>query len=444
MKGCEINVVLSFSSDFPQMSATDLKSGQQQPAASVNVSVRWEPENYTSEQTEDCPDMKNSHPDSSPANGNDQSDQEILVAIEDDEVKEECDLNMPLTVKKPFKGPICLSGFSSKKTMVRHIKKHPRDKSSSYQCQVCDRHFCHKSEFIIHTRIHKGTKPYKCQSFDQRDSLLIDSLKHTEEKPYQCFSEEVDAEMCLRSATPASKIEAELDSGQDGSYNGMQTLPLTITPYDKSEFDQESLQPLCLYQIQTVADIDKDASAAFPVDHIKTEPAGPDGGVSDSTTDYQPLLSVNPSEQSEGETEPKHLNMKNILPRSASGKATKLIVQFEAGTSEKPYKCPFCTKCFSLTKTLIRHVKIHREDKPYQCQFCGRNFCQKSDLVNHTRIHTGERPYQCQDCHKSFTQKGNLVVHMRKHTGGKPYQCQERSSSFGQRSSLECHMQSHT
>ncbi|XP_076615297.1 uncharacterized protein LOC143338636 [Chaetodon auriga] len=446
-----LDVAKSHSEDSSQMSTTDVKlqPGQQQPAGSVNISVCWEPENTISEQTQYCPNMNNTHPGSSSASENDESDQDILVDIEEDDVKQECDVNIPLNflkVKKPFKCPVCLSGFSSKKTMVRHIKKHPENKSSLYQCQFCDRHFCHKSEFIIHTRAHKGTKPYKCQdcdkSFDQRDRLLVHKQKHTEKKAYQCFSEKVDAEIHLRSVTPAGRIEEELDFRQDES--GIKTFPLTITPYDKSEFDQESLQPLCLYQIQTVADIDKEASAALTVDHIKTEPIAADGGLLDSTADDQPLLSVIPGEQSKSETEPKHLNIKNILPRRPSGKSTELVVQFEAGTAQKPYKCPCCTKCFSLTKTLIRHIKIHTEDKPYQCQFCGRNFCQKSDLVNHTRIHTGERPFQCQECHKSFAQKGNLVVHMRKHTGEKRYQCQECSCIFGEKSTLECHMQSHT
>ncbi|XP_049916247.1 zinc finger protein 37 homolog [Epinephelus moara] len=419
-----LDAAKSHSEDSLQVSATDVKlqPGQHQPAASVNVSVSWEePENTMSEPTEPCPSTNNTH---HPASETDQSDQEILVDIEDDDdVKQECDLNMPLKilkVKKPFKCPVCFSGFSSKKTMVRHIKKHPEDNSSRYQCQFCELYFCHKSEFIIHTRTHKGTKPYKCQdcekSFDQRDSLLIHRQKHSEQKSYQCFSEKVDAETCLRSVTLGSKIEEELDCRQDNS--GIKTFPLTITPFDKSEFDQESLQPLCLYQIQTVADIDKDSSAVT-VDHIKTEPAEADGGISDSTTEDQLTLSVKSGEQAEGETEPKHINIKNILPRRPSGKSTELIIQFEAGTAQKPYKCPCCTKCFSLTKTLIRHVRIHTEDKSYQCQFCGRNFCQKSDLVNHTRIHTGERPYQCKECHKSFAQKGNLVVHMRKHTGSK-------------------------
>ncbi|XP_054454726.1 zinc finger protein 300-like [Anoplopoma fimbria] len=441
-----LDVAQSHGEDSLKMSVKDVTSPcvQQHPAASVEVSLCWEePGNATSEPAEDFPDMNQTRPDSSLASEN---DPEILINMEDDGVKPEFDPNTPLKileVKKPFQCPVCLNVFSSKETMVRHNKKHSEDNSMLYRCQFCDLCFCRISEFIVHTRTHKGAKPYKCRycekGFDERDSLLIHQQKHSEEKPYRCFSETVEAEPHLRSVTPAGKTEIELDCRQDESVS--QTFPLTITPYDKSEFYQESLQPLCLYQIQTVADIDKDSSAA--VTEIKTEPVGADSGVSDGTTDDQLVLSGHTSEQGKSETEPKRLDVKNILPRRPSGKPPEPMVQFEAGTAQKPFKCPRCSKCFSLTKTLIRHVRIHTEDKPYQCKFCGRNFCQKSDLVNHTRIHTGERPYQCQECRKSFTQKGNLVVHMRKHQREKPYQCQECSCSFTKRSYFDCHMQSH-
>ncbi|XP_008284732.1 zinc finger protein 569-like [Stegastes partitus] len=438
-----LDVAKSHSEDSIQMCATDV---QQQPPARVNFSVCWEEPDNTimSQSTEltDCPRVKSIHRHTLPATDNDQSDQDTPADSEEDDVKQECDLRSPqkpLCVKKPFKCSVCLSGFSSKKTMVRHIKKHSEDKSSFYQCQFCDSYFCHKSEFIIHTRIHKGAKPHRCQdcekSFDQRNNLFIHRQKHTEEKPYLCFSEKLGTKTHIRSVTAVSKMDSELEQRQDEA--GVKAFPLAVTPYDKSEFDQESLQPLCLYQIQTVADIDKDSSAVFAVDHIKTE-TGPDSGA-----DEQRLLSVSPAEKEAEDRQPKHLTVRNILPRRPSGKSPELIIQFEAGTAQKPYKCPCCTKCFSLTKTLIRHIKIHTEDKPYQCQFCGRNFCQKSDLVNHTRIHTGERPYQCQECNKSFAQKGNLVVHMRKHTGEKPYQCPACHCSFSQKSALDCHMQSH-
>ncbi|XP_032358766.1 zinc finger protein 182 [Etheostoma spectabile] len=434
----------SHSEDSFQMCASGVKlsSGQQQQRA---ASVCWaEPETTASEPTEDCPNMDSTHPDPSPASENDQSGQGILIDIGDDDVKQECDVNMPLDIVKMEKRPVCVSVFSSEKTTVQHIKNHPEDNLSLYQCQFCDLYFCHMSKFIIHSRTHNGAKPYTChhceKSFGERHSLLIHRQKHIEEKPYLGFIQKVEAETDLRSVTHASGME-ELACRQEDS--GINIFPCTVTPYDKSEFDQESLQPLSLYQIQTVADIDKDSSAAATVDPIKAEPAGTDVGVSDGAMYDQLLLSVSPSEQGDGKTEPKHRNINNILQSRPSRKSAELNVPFEAGTTQKPHKCPCCTKCFSSTKTLLRHVRTHTEDKAYQCHLCGRNFCQKSDLVNHTRIHTGERPYQCPECPKSFAQKGNLVVHMRKHARDKLYQGQEPSWSCSQRSSFDCQMQSH-
>ncbi|XP_069578589.1 zinc finger protein 260-like isoform X1 [Brachyistius frenatus] len=411
-----LDVAKSHSEDSFQMCAPD----EQQPPASVNVSVSWEEADNS---TASLPTELTDSP-SSPATDDDD--------CEEDDVKQEQDLNTPLKilkVKKPFQCPVGPSRFSSKKTMGRHVKKHPEDKSSSYRCRSCDRYFCSKAEFIIHTRIHKDTEPDQChdcgRSFEQRDSLFIHRQTHTQDTPYVRFSENLRGESHL---TPARKMESELQLRHADS--GVSSFPLAVPPYDKSEFDQESLQPLCLYQIQTFADTD--SSAALRVDQIKAE------------ADEQRLFSVNAVEQDADDKQPEHLDVRNVPPRKPSGKSPELIVQFEAGTAQKPYKCPCCTKCFSLTKTLIRHVKMHTEDKPYQCRFCGRNFCQKSDLVNHTRIHTGERPYQCQECHRSFAQKGNLVVHMRKHTSVKPYQCRECSCSFSQKASFDCHMLSHS
>ncbi|XP_041671022.1 zinc finger protein 182-like [Cheilinus undulatus] len=396
----QLDVAEGHSEDSVQMYATDVK---QRP---VSVNVCLNPENVR-EPPEDHPNENSINPRSSPASEKDHPDEEILMDVTDSHVKEECDMNTPLNLlktKKPFKCPICFSCFSSKKMMVRHFREHPEDRSSSYQCQFCPQCFFHKSEFIIHTSTHHSYSPETYQ--DQRDRQLIHQEEKSEEKLNQCLSE-----------------------------SDVKNASLNITPYDKSEFDQESLQPLCLYQIHSVTDIDKDPTAADPVNHIKTEPV--DCEVSDSTMDDSLLFSVNRGEPGES-------NRFNYLQERHSEKSNNLMVQFEAGTAQKPYKCPCCSKCFSLTKTLIRHLKIHTQDKAYQCQFCGRKFCQKSDLVNHTRIHTGERPYQCPECHKSFVQKGNLGVHMRTHAGEKPYQCPECSCSFDNKSLLEFHMQRHT
>ncbi|XP_053197108.1 zinc finger protein ZFP2-like [Scomber japonicus] len=449
----------SHSEDSLQMSDTDVKLPQNQQLRqreSVNVSVcRQEAgkSTATTEPTEEIFNGDHAHP-HSPG-----SDHEMLMDVDDyghdddgHDVKQECELPLKIPkANKPFKCPVCLSVFASKKTMVRHVKRHPEDTSLSYQCQFCERYFYQKSDFIIHTRIHKSSEDPD-QSFDQRDSPIIHSQKHTEHQTQQCFTRtselNVHPETQHSSAAPDRKIEEDLEEAGGVKMfpkkieedleeaGGVQMFPLTIAPYDKSEFEQESLQPLCVYQIQTIADIDKHSSATVPAPHIKTEPAIADSGASDTTstsTDHQLLLCGATIQDEEANC---------VLQSRASRKPPELVVQFEAG-GQKPYKCPCCSKSFSLTKTLIRHVKIHTEDKAYRCQLCGRNFCQKSDLVNHTRIHTGERPYQCKQCHMTFVQKGNLVVHMRKHTGEKPYQCQECSTFFSRKASLECHMLSH-
>ncbi|XP_068161764.1 zinc finger protein 182-like [Antennarius striatus] len=355
----------------------------QRRSASMNVSLCWEPTSSTEERLS----SENTHTHSFTSSEN---DQKIPTDFQDIDVKQENDLSVPL--KKLFRCHVCSAFFPSKKTLTRHVKTHPEENQS--------RRYNHESVRLIRSGTHKGDL-----TFDQTDSLL----KHTEDTPHQCVS---DAQTDPRSVTPTRWTE--VDDKQLESDGGRKTFPLTITSNDRNTFDPEALRPPCLYRVQ-------DASAVVPV-RIKSEPAGCDGEIPDSATDNQLFLPVNLPEPGGRESEPKHLTVKTVPPKRPPGKPTKAFIRFEAGTAEKPFKCPCCAKCFSLTKTLMRHLRIHMEEKPYQCRYCGRSFCQKSDLVNHTRIHTGERPYRCHQCHKSFAQKGNLVVHMRTHTGQKLYE----------------------
>ncbi|KAJ0060367.1 hypothetical protein NL108_010162 [Boleophthalmus pectinirostris] len=99
-------------------------------------------------------------------------------------------------------------------------------------------------------------------------------------------------------------------------------------------------------------------------------------------------------------------------PLSHSQNLPKKISRLKAGTELKPYKCPCCPRAYSLTKTLIRHMKVHAES--YQCSVCGKCFCQKSHLARHMRLHTGERSFHCQLCPETFSHKRSMEKHMNK------------------------------
>lgn len=108
--------------------------------------------------------------------------------------------------------------------------------------------------------------------------------------------------------------------------------------------------------------------------------------------------------------------------------------------SERPYTCPYCTKCFTYPSHQRRHLLRHTGVRLHPCQFCDKSFLTSSELTVHTRTHTGERPFGCAQCGKRFARSGNLRAHQRDvHMGKRPFVCTECGKRFAHRGNLRVH-----
>ena len=91
-------------------------------------------------------------------------------------------------------------------------------------------------------------------------------------------------------------------------------------------------------------------------------------------------------------------------------------------------KCKYCSKVFSVTSNLNRHVRrVHEKpncavEKNVTCTKCQLSFRDNYQLRVHSRTHSREKPYSCSLCSFTAGRKGDVVRHMKRCSGPK-YQC---------------------
>ncbi|CAI2293525.1 unnamed protein product [Caenorhabditis sp. 36 PRJEB53466] len=127
----------------------------------------------------------------------------------------------------------------------------------------------------------------------------------------------------------------------------------------------------------------------------------------------------------------------------------------EEGSRSKQmqYTCTLCGQAFAVHDRLAKHIASrHRQrsctlddaSKVHKCNMCSKSFSRSDMLTRHMRLHTGAKPYSCPTCNQVFSRSDHLSTHLRTHTGEKPYACPLCSYSASRRDMISRHMRTHS
>lgn len=167
-----------------------------------------------------------------------------------------------------------------------------------------------------------------------------------------------------------------------------------------------------------------------------------------------------------GQHEEKQVNeSKEIrdLPGGAAGlKGCKVILRKDG----EQLKCNFCTKTFTKSRNLRRHILTHTDVKPYRCKTCENCFSRYDHLKyhqsrcrgrkQHSEVHIEQRAFdhvgsqakgqprsdifKCSTCSRMFSSHSNLTRHVSLvHCTFKPFSCKICGTGFTAKDSLKRH-----
>uniref|UniRef100_A0A3P9JXP7 Zinc finger protein 710 n=1 Tax=Oryzias latipes TaxID=8090 RepID=A0A3P9JXP7_ORYLA len=310
---------------------------------------------------------------------------------------------------KRWKCRMCDKSYTSKYNLVTHILGHNGIKP--HACPHCGKLFKQPSHLQTHLLTHQGTRPHKCtvckKGFTQTSHLKRHMLQHTDIKPYSC-------RFCRRGFAYPSELRAHEVKHERGRCHVCSQCGMEFPTYAHLKRHQTSHQGPHTFQCTEC-----NKSFAYR-----------------SQLQNHLLKHQSPRPYTCSQCGLEFVQLHHLRQHSLTHK----VPTPDTFPGMKGHKCDVCSREFTLSANLKRHMLIHNSVRPFQCHVCFKSFIQKQTLKTHMIVHLPVKPFKCKVCGKSFNRMYNLLGHMHLHAGSKPFKCPYCTSKFNLKGNLSRHM----